>query len=193
MQLKLKMLLLASLLATLTAVGAIIRIPMFPVPITLQTFFVLLAGGLLGSTWGGISMLIYLSLGLVGLPVFAGGSGIGIVLSPTFGYLLGFPIAAYYVGRRFENVNQISIQKMPQMKYLIYLVVGLLVIYFFGIFYLWIIKNLYIGESFPLTEAIFVGFVVFIPGLLLKSIFAYFVIIRLKKQLNIFSLNPMKK
>ena len=96
MQSNLKMLLLASLMATLTAVGALIRVPMFPVPFTLQTFFVLLAGGLLGPVWGGISMLIYLALGLTGFPVFAGGSGLGIVFSPTFGYLFGFPFAAYY-------------------------------------------------------------------------------------------------
>jgi len=186
MQSNLRMLLLASLLATLTAVGAVIRIPMFPVPITLQTFFVLLAGGLLGPIWGGTSMLIYLTLGLAGLPVFVGGSGIGIVLSPTFGYLLAFPISAYYVGKMFEKLKKFSTKKRQRLKYLVHLVFGLLLIYPFGIFHLWIIKNLYIGEVFPFKQAVFVGFIFLIPGLLLKSIFAYLVIFRLKSQLNLF-------
>lgn len=185
MQSNLRMLLLASLMATLTAVGAFIRIPMFLVPITLQTFFVLLAGGLIGPIWGGISMLIYLILGLVGLPVFAGGSGIGIVLSPTFGYLLGFPFAAYYVGKKFEKAN-ISNQKNQRKIYFIHLVLGSLIIYCFGILYLWIIKNLYIGDVFPVSQALLVGFLVFVPGLLIKSTFAFFVIFRLKDQLKVF-------
>jgi biotin transport system substrate-specific component len=186
MQSNLRMLLLASLMATLTAVGAVIRIPMFPVPITLQTFFVLLAGGLLGPIWGGISMLIYLTLGLVGLPVFAGGSGIGIVLSPTFGYLLGFPFAAYYIGKKFEGASNMSVQKNFRKKHLVHLVFGSLIIYVFGLFYLWIIKNLYVGDAFPVSQTFVVGFLVFIPGLLLKSVFANFVIFRLKSQLNLF-------
>ena len=85
--------------AILTAVGAQIEIPHQPVPYTMQTLFVLLAGAVLGKRNGPISMGLYLSLGLVGLPVFSGaGFGLARILGPTGGYLLAFPIAAFVVG-----------------------------------------------------------------------------------------------
>lgn len=85
--------------AVLTAVGAQIEIPHQPVPFTLQTFFVLLAGGLLGWRNGLMSMSLYLLLGAGGMPVFSGG-GFGLVrlLGPSGGYLLSFPIAAALIG-----------------------------------------------------------------------------------------------
>jgi biotin transport system substrate-specific component len=84
--------------ALLTAVGAQIEIPHQPVPYTLQTFVVLLAGAMLGKRNGLISMLLYLGLGSAGVPVFAGASsGIARLLGPTGGYLLGFPLAAVAV------------------------------------------------------------------------------------------------
>lgn len=88
-----------STFALLTAVGAQIEIPHQPVPYTFQTFFVLLAGALLGPRNGFISMAMYLSLGALGMPVFSGtGFGLARILGPTGGYLLAFPIAALVVG-----------------------------------------------------------------------------------------------
>jgi biotin transport system substrate-specific component len=66
---------LASLMAALTAVGAYIYVPIGPVPVVLTTLFVLLAGLLLGSRWGVASILLYLLVGAMGFPVFAGGGG----------------------------------------------------------------------------------------------------------------------
>ena len=81
------------------AVGAQIEIPNQPVPFTMQTFFVLLGGALLGKRDGAISMGMYLILGIIGLPVFSGGaSGLAKIIGPTGGYLLSFPIAAFIVG-----------------------------------------------------------------------------------------------
>ncbi len=83
----------------LTAIGAQIEIPNQPVPYTLQTFFVLLAGALLGKRSGSASMGLYLILGAIGIPVFTGGAfGLSRILGPTGGYLLSFPIAAFVVG-----------------------------------------------------------------------------------------------
>jgi biotin transport system substrate-specific component len=83
----------------LTAIGAQIEIPNQPVPYTLQTFFVLLAGALLGKRNGAASMGLYLTLGAIGMPVFSGGAfGLSRILGPTGGYLLSFPIAAFVVG-----------------------------------------------------------------------------------------------
>ncbi len=85
--------------AIVTAIGAQIEIPLRPVPLTLQTFFVLLSGAFLGKRSGFMSMSLYLLLGIVGLPVFAGGGfGLHSIIGPTGGYLIAFPIAAYVVG-----------------------------------------------------------------------------------------------
>ncbi len=86
---KTKMLLLTALFAALTAVGAFLKIPIPPVAITLQTLFMVLAGLLLGAKYGALSQLVYVALGLVGLPIFTQGGGFSYVLMPSFGFLLG--------------------------------------------------------------------------------------------------------
>jgi biotin transport system substrate-specific component len=89
----------AILFAALTAAGAQVEIPNSPVPFTLQTFFVLLAGALLGPRVGALSMLAYLGAGALGMPVFSSfGFGVARLLGPTGGYLLAFPVAAFAVG-----------------------------------------------------------------------------------------------
>jgi len=87
----------------LTAIGAQIEIPNQPVPYTLQTFFVLLAGAFLGKRNSSMSMGLYLLLGAVGLPFFSGGlGGFARIIGPTGGYLLAFPITAFIVGYLLE-------------------------------------------------------------------------------------------
>ncbi|MBQ9624964.1 MAG: biotin transporter BioY, partial [Clostridia bacterium] len=85
---------LAAVFVVLTAVGAFIKIPIPYVSITLQILFVIIAGVCLGSKWGAFSQLAYVAAGLLGLPVFTTGGGFGSVLSPTFGYILGFILGA---------------------------------------------------------------------------------------------------
>ena len=97
----LRELMLITLFAALTALGARVTIPLpfTPVPVTLQVLFPLLAGLLLGSKRGALSQAEYVAAGLAGLPVFAkGGSGLAYFLGPTGGYLLGFIAAAFVVG-----------------------------------------------------------------------------------------------
>ncbi len=88
--------------AVLTVIGARIEVPHEPVPYTLQTLFALLAGALLGRKYGALSQLLYISLGAVGLPVFAASvtlpQGIARLLGPTGGYLIGCVAAAFVVG-----------------------------------------------------------------------------------------------
>lgn len=91
--------LLALAFAVLMAAGAQIDVPMRPVPMTMQSFAVLLAGAALGPAWGAGAVLIYLGLALLGLPVLAeGGGGPAPFLGPTAGYLVAFPIAAALAG-----------------------------------------------------------------------------------------------
>ncbi|CAB1056036.1 Substrate-specific component BioY of biotin ECF transporter [Olavius sp. associated proteobacterium Delta 1] len=96
---QLRMLVFASLLAALMAAGAFLAIPIGPVPIVLQNMFVFLAGLLLGSRWALASVAVYLLAGACGLPVFAGGmGGIGRIVGPTGGYLIGYLPAVFIVG-----------------------------------------------------------------------------------------------
>jgi biotin transport system substrate-specific component len=93
--------------AILTAVAAQVTIPVKPIPFTLQTMMVLLAGAFLGAKNGAYSQLLYLALGAAGLPVFAhtpeAGIGLARLIGPTGGYLLAFPIAAFLVGFIIEK------------------------------------------------------------------------------------------
>jgi biotin transport system substrate-specific component len=112
--------------AVLLAIGAQIELPNRPVPFTLQTFFVLTAGALLGKKNGAISMCMYLLLGIVGLPVYSGGSfGLAKIIGPTGGYLLSFPIAAFVVG-------YLTALRHEYWWMLISMVVGSLIIFSLG-------------------------------------------------------------
>ena len=97
-------LLLATGFALLTALGALVQIPVGPVPITLQVLFVLLSGLVLGSRLGALSQVEYLAIGFAGAPVFAGGkSGLIALVGPTGGYLAGFVVGAYLAGLVAES------------------------------------------------------------------------------------------
>jgi biotin transport system substrate-specific component len=86
--------------AVATALAAHVRvpIPLTPVPLTLQTMFVILSGVMLGPRLGAASQLTYLGMGIAGLPVFAAGFGMAALVGPTGGYLLAFPAAAFVAG-----------------------------------------------------------------------------------------------
>ncbi len=85
--------------ALATALGAQVEVLIGPVPLTLQTLFVVLAGVMLGARLGAASQLAYLAAGMAGLPVFAAGAmGPAWLLGPTGGYLLAFPVAAFVAG-----------------------------------------------------------------------------------------------
>src|SRR3970282_946058 len=117
----------------ITVAAAQITIPVKPVPFTLQTSAVLLAGAVLGAKRGAISQLIYLGLGIIGLPVFAqtpdGAIGFARLIGPTGGYLLAFPIAAYITGRLIE-LNKSYVVVFSSMFF------GSIIIIFFGTLYL---------------------------------------------------------
>lgn len=162
---------LAASLGVLIAAGAyiIIPLPFSPIPVTAQTFFVLLAGLLLGSRWGAVAVSTYLIIGIAGFPVFSGGTGgIGILLGPTGGYLIGFLIAALTVG----YISRYGLGRKPKMRRglsAISVFVGTAIIYLFGIPWLSLIADL------SLKEAIITGLVPFIPGDILKSVGAILV------------------
>lgn len=88
----------------LTAVMAQLAVPLWPVPVTGQTLAVLLVGSALGARRGTLSMMLYWAVGVLGLPVFSdGGHGLGAALGPSGGYILGFIVSAYAVGKLAER------------------------------------------------------------------------------------------
>lgn len=95
-----------ALFALATAIGARISVPLplTPVPMTLQTLFVLLSGALLGPALGATAQLAYLAAGVAGLPVFTAGAGLAYLLGPTGGYLIAFPVAAFLAGVVVDRV-----------------------------------------------------------------------------------------
>ena len=129
--------LFAVLFAALTAMGAFIAIPIGPVPIVLQNLFVMLAGLLLGGRWGLASVGIYLLAGLCGLPVFAGGqSGIGRLIGPTGGYLIGYLPAVYIIGRLTERSDHRVLRDAAAM------VIATVVLYACGVSWLKVVTGL---------------------------------------------------
>ncbi|MDG1153928.1 MAG: biotin transporter BioY [Alphaproteobacteria bacterium] len=99
-----KNILLAFLGSIIISISTQIMVPMFPVPMTMQTFAVLCVGMSLGSRWGSISTMMYLAQGAMGLPVFAGGKfGLITLFGPTGGYLFGYVFSAFVVGYMAEK------------------------------------------------------------------------------------------
>lgn len=96
---KTKDLVLCAMFVALIVVGAFIKVPVPVVPFTLQFLFTMLAGLLLGPVNGALAVVVYIVLGLVGLPIFTQGGGPGYIFQPSFGYIIGFAVAAYVTGR----------------------------------------------------------------------------------------------
>ncbi len=129
-------LVLGGVFTTLIAVGAFIKIPVPVVPFTLQFLFTMLAGLLLGGRRGAMSVGVYILLGLIGLPIFAEGGGFWYILKPSFGYLLGFMLAAYVTGRMVERRARLSTGWVTAVNFL-----GLFIVYAAGMIYYYVICN----------------------------------------------------
>ena len=162
----------------MTALGSYVRIPipLSPVPITLQTFFVILCGAVLGKRLGGFTQFSYVMLGALGMPIFQGyGAGFLHLLGPTGGYLAGFMVAAFLVGALIDRKR-----KSSSFAYVIFAMsCGLLTIFTFGIG--WLVA----GYRFSLAQALSLGFVPFIPGAATKLILASWIYSKIESRTNI--------
>jgi biotin transport system substrate-specific component len=150
--------------ALLTGLSALWKIPLgfTPVPITGQTFAVLLAGATLGFRAGAASQLLYLAMGAVGLPFYSGGSsGWEVLTGPTVGYLIGFVIAAAVVGRLAQaKADRRVLTAVPAFAF------GTVVIYVCGVIGLVTVTGMNVGEAFT------AGVVPFLIGDALKAVAA---------------------
>jgi len=156
---------LSAAFIALIALGSWVSVPFFPVPLTLQTLFVLLAGAVM-RRYAVIPVTLYILLGALGLPLFHNGiAGIGILLGPTGGYLIGFIPAALIVGLAYESKSA--------RVHVIGLAMATLIIYAFGI--IWLIYSTGMG----LAAALAMGMLPFLLGDVIKASAAYMIAQRL--------------
>lgn len=166
---------LGGVFTTLIAVGAFIKVPVPVVPFTLQFLFTMLAGLLLGGRKGALSVGVYIVLGLVGLPVFAEGGGFWYILKPSFGYLLGFMLAAYVTGRMVERKGRLSTGWVMAVNFL-----GLFIVYAAGMIYYYVICNYVIDTPIALGPLFLYCFVLAVPGDICLCILAAILTVRVR-------------
>jgi len=147
---------LALIGTALIALSARIQVPMWPVPMTMQTFAVLVIGMAYGARLGAATLVLYLAEGAVGLPVFASGGGIAYFAGPTTGYLLGFLIAAVLVGWLAERGFDRSVSRAA-----LAMALGTVAIFLPGVAWL----SAFLGS---VEAGLANGLVPFIPGAVLK-------------------------
>ncbi|WFN34854.1 biotin transporter BioY [Methanogenium sp. S4BF] len=152
---------LTAAFVALIAVGGWVSLPIPPVPVTLQTFFVLLAAVVMGR-YAFLPVFVYLLLGMLNMPVFHNGlAGIGVLMGPTGGYLIGFIPAVLVAGLAYEQENRVIRAGG--------IAAGTLIIYFFGI--TWMSYS----TGMALAQAVLLGMVPFIAGDVLKGIAAFII------------------
>lgn len=157
MKLKIQDIAMISLFVALTSVGSKIQIPGPIVPFTAQFFFATMGGVLMGAKRGTIAQLVYIFLGLAGVPVFAAGAGISYVFKPTFGYLIGFTFSALVAGLfsdwLMKKKNKIKFRQLLSVSFLC-----LVIVYICGVLYYLAVKGLYLNEAVQI-ETVLINFV----------------------------------
>lgn len=174
-KLKAKDIVYSALFATLTSVLAYITIPLpfSPIPITGQSLAVMLAGCVLTPIQAGLSMLTFLFMGIIGLPVFSGGrAGIGVIVGKSGGYLIGYLVGAVIISVLVRK------SKSKITMFLACLFGGIIVVHILGAAWLGYVTSMGIGK------AIMVGSVPFLPGDLIKAVVAVAIGVRLNKELR---------
>ncbi|MBN1381371.1 MAG: biotin transporter BioY [Deltaproteobacteria bacterium] len=162
MRLSVKGIVYAALMGALTAIGAFIIIPLPPVPITAQTFFLNFGAIILGGPLAAFSQFLYVMLGIIGLPVFSGGkAGLGVLFGPTGGYLLGFIVGAFVIGLVARMRKSAGI-----LWYIFAMIIGMIIIYGCGAVQLAFVAKL----SFK--KALAVGVLPFLLGDIIKILLA---------------------
>jgi biotin transport system substrate-specific component len=170
-----EMMFTAIMAAVIAVLGLLppIPLPFIPVPITVQTLGVMLAGSILGARLGGLSLLLFVILIGLGAPLLSGGrGGLSVLIGPTGGYVLSYPVAAFVIGFMVQRTSNTG---MKFWKFLLSNVVGgILVVYAVGVPFLSIITDV------PIAKAA-IGNLVFIPGDLLKAVLASLIAVRILK------------
>ena len=182
MKIKTKDLILISLFTALTAASAFIKIPLYPVPITLQFLFISLSAIFLGANKGAISQLIYVVIGLLGVPIFTNGGGLSYVFSPSFGFLIGFIFSSFVIGKIIEFYKSYNFKILIVAN-----LTGILIIYLIGVPYFYYIFKYIMGKNITFYYALKASFLVFLPGDLLKCLLSSFIGNRIGSNISIYT------
>ncbi|MGI6705368.1 MAG: biotin transporter BioY [Clostridia bacterium] len=167
MKITTRQMVLIPLFTALTIIGSFFRmeIPGYPAPFTLQIFFVVLSGLLLGKKGGLFSQILYVVIGLLGVPVFSRGAGIGYVFNPSFGFIIGFVLASPAIAVLYHRLRKFT--KEISALFLSSLV-GIFIIYGIGVSYMYIILNKVLQNNITFIQALWSGCLIFLPFDLLK-------------------------
>lgn len=154
---EIRSMILAALFAALTAIGAFIQIPLGFTSITLQVLFSCLAGVLLGPKWGAVSQTVYVALGLVGLPVFTQGGGLGYLLKPSMGFLFGLILLSWLAGLLTRADHS-------PLRVALACIAGDFAMYAVALPYMYLVLNLYMGLEKSVPDVVKGGMLLFLPG-----------------------------
>lgn len=166
---RVRCLLLAALMCGMTMIGAQFSFPLPYVRLTLQTFFVILSGMILGPFYGALSQAAYVLLGLAGLPVFSEGGGMGYIFKPTFGYLLGYPVASAVIGRVLHgNDAGCALKEVSTARLIFGGALGIAAIFIPGVLVLYLNLNFVADAPISFSAALWSGCLIFLPGDALK-------------------------
>lgn len=152
---------LIAMFTVLAIIGGKISFQIMVIPLTFQVIVTLLTGIVLGARMAFISQLLYLIMGLTGLPVFSRGGGLTYVFQMSFGYLIGFVAAAWLVGLLTDLADK-DRQSLTFFKALPIMLAGLIVIYLAGVAHMLVLKNLYTNDGMALIAALQAGVVPFL-------------------------------
>ena len=170
---------LIAIFAALTSIGAFIRIPIPYIPFTMQFFFCSISGIILGSKKGALSQILYIFIGLIGIPVFAKGGGPQYILQPTFGYLIGLILASFIIGK----IVELKINNFKNL--LLANILGIVFIYIIGVSYFYLISKFYLGINMTISLAIYNGILLTLPGDIIKSVITAFIGVRVANTIKL--------
>lgn len=172
-------LILCAMFAALVAIGGFIKIPLGPIPLTMQFLFTNVAVLLLGRRLGTTAVIVYVVIGLLGIPVFTQGGGPAYIFQPTFGYLLGFIAGAWLAGLMIERATAATF-----WHYLLAGFGNMLVVYACGVPYFYLIANYYLGTPVGVKALLVSGFLLTVPSDILSCCFSAFLAKRLRPLLR---------
>ncbi|MBD5560764.1 MAG: biotin transporter BioY [Clostridia bacterium] len=171
---------LAAVFSALIAVGAFIRIPLPFLSFSLQTLFVALADIVLGRRWAVVSVLVYIAVGLAGFPVFSTGGGIGYIVQPSFGFLIGFVLWVWISGSIVERLQNPTAGRLFAAQ-----LAGVFSMYAVALPYYYLIMTFYQGDPISAATLFTYCFLSTAPGDVLKSWLAAWMGKRVRSQLRI--------
>ena len=167
------------LFVALMVISSYVVIPIGPVPITLQTFVVLLAGILLGPKLGPLSILAWIILGCVGLPVFNQGQGGAVMLvGPTGGFLVSFLVMSWFIGYCTERNTKNSIPFMA-----LAMVIAVIICYVLGLIGFKLCFAYFLHKPMTWTQGFILAVAPFLPFDIIKAVFAAFIGVKVRSAL----------